>query len=179
MHFWLTFIFFNMVFFPMHILGVGGHMRRIYNPMQYEFLQGMQPINVMITLSALALGLSQIPFVFNFFATVFRWNAKWFRVLTQAVSAIIVGFIGYKSVAVMFEGLMEPEVSTGGAHCGHDRRHRACGVDLPLSREEHGSAGCRRAPESLGRQHARMGGAHAGAARELRPHAAGCPARTL
>ena len=117
-HFWLTFIFFNMVFFPMHILGVGGHMRRIYNPMQYEFLQGMQPINVMITLSALALGLSQIPFVFNFFATVFRWNAKWFRVLTQAVSAIVVGFIGYKSVAVLFEGMMEPELSMGGRIVG-------------------------------------------------------------
>ena len=117
-HFWLTFIFFNMVFFPMHILGVGGHMRRIYNPMQYEFLQGMQPINVMITLSALALGLSQIPFVFNFFATVFRWNAKWFRVLTQAVTALVVGFIGYKSVAVMFEGMMEPEPSTGARIAG-------------------------------------------------------------
>ena len=111
-HFWLTFIFFNMVFFPMHILGVGGHMRRIYNPMQYEFLQGMQPMNVMITLSALALGLSQIPFVFNFFATVFRWNAKWFRVLTQAVSALVVGFIGYKGTASLIEGFMEPEPST-------------------------------------------------------------------
>ncbi len=117
-HFWLTFIFFNMVFFPMHILGVGGHMRRIYNPMQYEFLQGMQPMNVMITLSALALGLSQIPFVFNFFATVFRWNARWFRVLTQAVSALVVGFIGYKSTAALIEGFMEPEPSTGGRILG-------------------------------------------------------------
>ena len=26
----------------MHILGVGGHMRRISNPMQYEFLQGFE-----------------------------------------------------------------------------------------------------------------------------------------
>ena len=34
-HFWLTFIAFNCTFFPMHILGVGGHMRRIANPMQY------------------------------------------------------------------------------------------------------------------------------------------------
>ena len=59
-HFWLTFIFFNMVFFPMHILGVGGHMRRIYNPMQYDFLQGMQPMNVMITLSAIAVQLAEL-----------------------------------------------------------------------------------------------------------------------
>ena len=38
-HFWLTLIFFNVTFFPMHIIGVGGHMRRIYNPTQYEFLK--------------------------------------------------------------------------------------------------------------------------------------------
>ena len=37
-HFVLTYIFFNGAFFPMHFLGVGGHMRRIYNPLQYEFI---------------------------------------------------------------------------------------------------------------------------------------------
>jgi cytochrome c oxidase subunit 1 len=66
-HFWLTFIAFNGTFFPMHILGIGGHMRRIYNPLQYEFLQPLQPINVIITVSAITLGLAQIPFVVNFF----------------------------------------------------------------------------------------------------------------
>ncbi|MBI4490617.1 MAG: cbb3-type cytochrome c oxidase subunit I [Deltaproteobacteria bacterium] len=70
-HFVLTYIFFNATFFPMHILGVGGHMRRIYNPTQYEFLQGLQPINVFITVSALILGLSQIPFVVNFIWSLF------------------------------------------------------------------------------------------------------------
>ncbi len=70
-HFWLTFVFFNAVFFPMHILGIGGMMRRIYNPMQYEFLQPLQPINVFITISAICLGLAQIPFVINFFWSLF------------------------------------------------------------------------------------------------------------
>jgi cytochrome c oxidase subunit 1 len=70
-HFVLTYIFFNATFFPMHILGVGGHMRRIYNPTQYEFLQPLQPINVFITVSALILGLSQIPFVVNFIWSLF------------------------------------------------------------------------------------------------------------
>jgi len=70
-HFWLTFIFFNCTFFPMHILGAGGHMRRIYNPLQYEFLQPLQPINIFITVSAILLGLSQIPFVVNFFWSLF------------------------------------------------------------------------------------------------------------
>jgi cytochrome c oxidase subunit I len=70
-HFWGTFIFFNCTFFPMHILGVGGHMRRIYNPLQYEFLQSLQPINIFITVSAILLGLSQIPFIINFFWSLF------------------------------------------------------------------------------------------------------------
>jgi cytochrome c oxidase subunit I len=70
-HFVLTYIFFNLTFFPMHILGVGGHMRRIYNPLQYEFLQDLQGINVFITVSALLLGLSQIPFVVNFAWSLF------------------------------------------------------------------------------------------------------------
>jgi len=70
-HFVLTYIFFNATFFPMHILGVGGHMRRIYNPTQYDFLHPLQPINVFITVSALLLGLSQITFVTNFFWSLF------------------------------------------------------------------------------------------------------------
>ncbi len=75
LHFWPTFIFFNGVFFPMHILGIGGHMRRIYNPTQYEFLQPLQPINVFITVSAFLLALSQIPFVINFFWSLFAGHA--------------------------------------------------------------------------------------------------------
>lgn len=70
-HFVLTYIFFNATFFPMHILGVGGHMRRIYNPLQYEFIQDLQPINVFITVCALLLGLSQTTFVVNFFWSLF------------------------------------------------------------------------------------------------------------
>jgi cytochrome c oxidase subunit 1 len=70
-HFWLTFVAFNGTFFPMHILGVGGHMRRIYNPLQYEFLKTLQPINVFITISALVLGAAQLILVVNFFWSLF------------------------------------------------------------------------------------------------------------
>jgi cytochrome c oxidase subunit 1 len=65
-HFWLTLIFFNLTFFPMHILGVAGHMRRIYNPMQYDFLQPHQHWNVIITIGAIGLGATQILFFVNF-----------------------------------------------------------------------------------------------------------------
>ena len=70
-HFVLTYIFFNGAFFPMHFLGVAGHMRRIYNPTQYEFLQPMQHWNVFITISASILGASQIFFLVNFFWSLF------------------------------------------------------------------------------------------------------------
>jgi cytochrome c oxidase subunit 1 len=70
-HFFGTFIFFNGTFFPMHILGVGGHMRRIYNPMQYEFLLPLQHWNVFITWCAILLGLFQIVFLVNFFWSLF------------------------------------------------------------------------------------------------------------
>lgn len=70
-HFVFTYIFFNLTFFPMHFLGVGGHMRRIYNPTQYEFLKPLQEWNVFITVSALLLGLAQLPFMINFFWSLF------------------------------------------------------------------------------------------------------------
>jgi cytochrome c oxidase subunit 1 len=83
-HFWLTFVAFNCTFFPMHILGVGGHMRRIYNPLQYEFLAPLQPINVFITISAIVLGFAQFVFVANFIWSLIAgkkadrnpWNAN-------------------------------------------------------------------------------------------------------
>ena len=71
LHFALTFIFFNCTFFPMHILGVAGHMRRIYNPTQYAFLADVQPMNVFITISAIILGFSQFVFFVNFFWSMF------------------------------------------------------------------------------------------------------------
>lgn len=82
-HFWISFVAFNCTFFPMHILGVGGHMRRIYNPMQYEFLQQFEDINIFITMSAFVLGLAQLLFFFNAFYSAFKgekaednpWNA--------------------------------------------------------------------------------------------------------
>jgi cytochrome c oxidase subunit 1 len=74
LHFFLTFVFFNMTFFPMHFLGVGGHMRRIYNPNQYEFLASFAGMNEFITVSALLLGASQI-----FFGINFIWSLFWGR----------------------------------------------------------------------------------------------------
>ncbi len=70
-HFIGTYVFFNLTFFPMHFLGVGGHIRRIYNPMQYEYLEQFGDMNVFITISAFCLALSQIPFIVNFVGSLF------------------------------------------------------------------------------------------------------------
>ncbi len=83
LHFWLTAVTFNLAFTPMFLLGMGGHMRRIYNPMQYEFLRGLAPTNRFITIAAVALLLSQLPFIANFVVSMWvgreaganPWNA--------------------------------------------------------------------------------------------------------
>ncbi len=71
-HFVLTFIFYNFTFFPMHSLGVGGHMRRIYDPTQYEFLQPLMPTNRFISISAFLLLAVQAIFALNFIVSWFR-----------------------------------------------------------------------------------------------------------
>jgi cytochrome c oxidase subunit 1 len=71
LHFFLTFIFYNMTFFPMHIIGMGGQMRRIYDPTIYDFLKPQQPLNVFISYSAFALFAVQFLFLFNFL-----WSLK-------------------------------------------------------------------------------------------------------
>jgi cytochrome c oxidase subunit 1 len=69
-HFWFTFIAYYCTFFPMHYVGLAGHMRRIYDPYQYTFLKDLQAINQFITISAFVLGASQVFFFVNFF-----WSA--------------------------------------------------------------------------------------------------------
>jgi cytochrome c oxidase subunit 1 len=83
-HFWLTFVTYYGTFFPMHYIGLAGHMRRIYDPYQYPFLKHLQGINELITVSALILGAAQIIFFVNFFWSAFAgkkatenpWNAN-------------------------------------------------------------------------------------------------------
>ena len=74
-HFVLSFIAFNCTFFPMHIVGAAGMPRRYA---AYAVEQGvttswehLQDYNVFMTISAIGLGLAQIPFFINFFGSMF------------------------------------------------------------------------------------------------------------
>ncbi|MFQ5746542.1 MAG: cbb3-type cytochrome c oxidase subunit I [Gemmatimonadota bacterium] len=71
-HFALTFVFFNVTFFPMHGLGMGGMMRRIYDPSQYAHIAKMQDTNVLVTLGALGLFASGFLFLGIFLHGLFR-----------------------------------------------------------------------------------------------------------
>jgi cytochrome c oxidase subunit I len=71
-HFWLTMLFFNLTFFPMHTLGMAGHMRRIYDPTQYDWLKPYQPMNHFISLAAFALFATQLLFIWNFVWSLFK-----------------------------------------------------------------------------------------------------------
>jgi cytochrome c oxidase subunit 1 len=71
-HFWLTFIAYNMTFFPMHQLGLQGHMRRIYDASRYDFLAGTGGLNMLISISAFVLFTVQFIFVINFIMSWFN-----------------------------------------------------------------------------------------------------------
>jgi len=75
LHFFLTFIFLNCTFFPMHILGAGGFPRRLADAYHYKTFSHLQPLNEFITYSALAMGAAQLIFVFNFVYSMF-WGPR-------------------------------------------------------------------------------------------------------
>jgi cytochrome c oxidase subunit 1 len=70
-HFFLTFIFLNGVFYPMHILGMVGFPRRLADPYHYETFRHLLPLNQFITWCAIAMVASQIIFAVNFFYSIF------------------------------------------------------------------------------------------------------------
>jgi len=72
LHFWLTLITYYSTFFTMYYQGLGGMMRRIYDPTQYDFLKPLQPLNVHISISAFILGGAQLIFLFNLFWSIFK-----------------------------------------------------------------------------------------------------------
>lgn len=67
-----TIVCLNLTFIPQFRLGMMGHHRRIANPNVFEFLQAGEPLQILSTIGTTGLLLSQIPFVFNFFHSMFR-----------------------------------------------------------------------------------------------------------
>jgi cytochrome c oxidase subunit 1 len=70
-HFFLTFIFLNGTFFPMHILGAAGFPRRLADPYHYPLFHHLQGLNIFITWCAIGMVASQIIFAVNFIYSMF------------------------------------------------------------------------------------------------------------
>jgi cytochrome c oxidase subunit 1 len=60
LHFWLTFVAFNVTFFPMHIIGLQGQPRRVYT---YD--PQFNDWNMAISIASFVLGVSFLIFVYN------------------------------------------------------------------------------------------------------------------
>ncbi len=65
-HFWTMFIFFNMTFFPMFLIGMLGQPRRVF-----EYAQNLQALNDFASVSAFLLGASFLIFIANFVWSIF------------------------------------------------------------------------------------------------------------
>jgi cytochrome c oxidase subunit 1 len=66
-HFWLTFIGFNVTFGPMHILGLQGQPRRVYT---YPKGMGWDALNLLATVGAAIIALSIVVFIVNALRTL-------------------------------------------------------------------------------------------------------------
>ena len=70
-HFWLTVPTVIVGFVGMHLLGVGGEQRHLYDPTAYEFLKPLQWLNVVITMTLGGAAAAQLVFLGNFFSSLF------------------------------------------------------------------------------------------------------------
>ena len=60
LHFWLTFVGFNLTFFPMHYIGLQGMPRRVA-----DYASRFADINLFISIASFGLGASTIVFLYN------------------------------------------------------------------------------------------------------------------
>jgi cytochrome c oxidase subunit 1 len=83
-HFWASLIFINGVFAPMFVQGLAGVSRRLYDGgAQYAHAKPILHTNVFMSISAFLLLAAQVPFIINFFYSIFKgkrvganhWNA--------------------------------------------------------------------------------------------------------
>jgi cytochrome c oxidase subunit 1 len=84
LHFWLTFVGVNMVFFPMHYIGIAGFPRRYYSWTNFETFSGFADLNTLVSIAAIITFAAQFIFLFNFIYAIFRgrlapanpWNSN-------------------------------------------------------------------------------------------------------
>jgi cytochrome c oxidase subunit 1 len=76
LHFWGSLLFITLVFTGQLIAGYAGHQRRLYDPYQYTFLSHLKPLNRWTSYAGFALFVAQVPFIINWFWSIFGKGAK-------------------------------------------------------------------------------------------------------
>jgi cytochrome c oxidase subunit 1 len=72
-HFWGSLVFMNVIFMPFFLMGLAGVSRRLYDGgASYAHAQPVLHWNVVSSYGAWSLALFQIPFIVNFFWSIFR-----------------------------------------------------------------------------------------------------------
>ena len=72
-HFVGSFVCMNVVFMPMFLVGLAGVSRRLYDGgASYDFAQPVLHLNVVSSWGAWIMALFQIPFIFNFFWSIWK-----------------------------------------------------------------------------------------------------------
>jgi cytochrome c oxidase subunit 1 len=72
-HFWPSLVLMNVIFMPMFIQGLAGMNRRLYDGGAMQpHNAGVLHLNVVISWAAWMLAIAQIPFVINFFRSIFH-----------------------------------------------------------------------------------------------------------
>jgi cytochrome c oxidase subunit I len=123
-HFWFSLIFINGVFFPMFIQGLAGVSRRLYDGgAQYEHAKPVLHLNVFMSVSAFLLLAAQVPFIVNFFYSIFKgkrvganvWDAT--TIEWAAATSPPLGHGNFEVMPVVYRGPYEYSVP---GHTGAD-----------------------------------------------------------
>lgn len=116
-HFVLSFIFMNGVFGPMFLQGLAGVSRRLWDGgATYAHAQSTIEWNSFMSNSAFLLGLAQLPFIFNFFWSIWKgakvdanpWKATTLEWV--AASSPPLGHGNFETVPVVYHGPYEYSV---------------------------------------------------------------------
>jgi cytochrome c oxidase subunit 1 len=113
LHFVLTFIAFNLVFFPMFILGVNGMPRRLADPYVYQLWAPLQGLNQFMTIGALVLGFTQLIFLANVVRSLIRgrrveanpWQANTLEWVAASSPPLAHG--NFETIPVVYRGAYE------------------------------------------------------------------------
>jgi cytochrome c oxidase subunit 1 len=123
-HFWLSAIGIFPAFVAMHYLGLGGHLRRLYDPGAYEYALPMLWMNVGISVALFIAAAAQVIFVVNVLWSLFRGKRAeqnpWDGATLEWTAPSPAPHLNWHELPVVYRGPYEYRVD--GARDGYRRQ---------------------------------------------------------